>query len=220
MTGPPLVLLPVTIGSQTLTPIMNTDTESSRQTPALYVVAGHTLIPGGAPLTISGTTFSLPAAPTAVVVNGETSTVAPEYGAIQTRTTVPYLTLFHTTYTANAAGNYVLGPGATLRPGGEQITVSGTVLSLGPENTEVVIEGSTSFVAPMTTVVTLTRSAGGGYGDGGGGGGGGGGQLGSAAATLPYPAGAGRVVVGGDAERTVDGAVALGALVLGWFAAW
>ncbi|KAF1963057.1 hypothetical protein CC80DRAFT_542207 [Byssothecium circinans] len=213
ITRAPLVLLPVTIGSQTFTPIMNPDTKLSPQTPALYIVSGHTLIPGGAPLTISGTTFSLPVAPTAVVINGKTSTIAPEYGAIQTKTTVPYLTLWHTTFMANAAGNYVLSPGVTLRPGGEQITVSGTVLSLKPGNTEVVVQGSTSFMLPVSTVVTLTRSAGGSYV------GGGGQQVGTAAATLPYPAGA-RRSVGGGVEGVAEAAVVLGVLIVGWLAVW
>ncbi|KAF2636521.1 hypothetical protein P280DRAFT_409496, partial [Massarina eburnea CBS 473.64] len=172
--------------------------------------AGQTLIPGGAPITISGTTFSLPASPTAVIVNGQTSTIAPNYGNIVTKTTIPYLTLFHTTYTANAAGNYVIGSGATLRPGGEAITVSGTVLSLKPGNTEVVVQGSTSFMAPVTTVVTLTRSAASDFA-------GGSQQVGTAAATLPYPAGARRAVDRGG-NGVVESVFALGVLVVGWFA--
>ncbi|PVI05688.1 hypothetical protein DM02DRAFT_492707, partial [Periconia macrospinosa] len=160
ITNPPLVPLPVTVGSQTFTPIIDTNKKSDDQTPTGYILQGQTLVPGGPPITVQGTVYSLLPTPTAIVVNGQTTTITPDYGAVISTTTIPLLTLFQSTYTANAAGNYVIAPGTTLRPGGEAITVSGTVISLKPGNTEVVVQGSTSRMFPATTVVTVTRSGG------------------------------------------------------------
>lgn len=142
---PPLL----TIGTETIT----ANTESQ------YVVAGQTLIAGGPAITVSGTTLSLAPSATVVVVNGESSTVAPRYGNIWT-TAAPALTFNNRVYTANRAGYITISPGTVLKPGGEAIVVDGTTLSLDHSGTAIVIQGSTSILEPVTTVVTLTKSVG------------------------------------------------------------
>ncbi|KAF2749113.1 hypothetical protein M011DRAFT_325966 [Sporormia fimetaria CBS 119925] len=141
------ILAPITVGTATIT------ANPSSQ----YIIDGQTLGPGGPALTISGTTISLLPSATAVVIDGKTTSLTHLYGAVFTTVISPLLTLNDQVYTANRAGYYVLAPGTTLVPGGPAITVSGTVVSLLPEGTAAVIQGSTSFMQPMTTVVTLTR---------------------------------------------------------------
>jgi hypothetical protein len=146
----PTPLPPVlTVGSETI--IANSQTQ--------YIVSGQTLSPGGAAITVSGSTISLAPSATAVVVNGVTSTLAPNFGNIWT-TAAPALTLNNHVYTANRAGYITIGPGTVLKPGGDAVTVDGTTLSLDHSGTAVVIQGSTSILQPVTTVVTLTRSVG------------------------------------------------------------
>jgi hypothetical protein len=156
-TRTPTQLPPIlTIGTETL--VANPQTQ--------YIVSDQTLSPGGAAITIAGTTISLAPSATAVVINGVTSTVAPNFGNIWT-TAAPALTLNNVIYPANRAGYITISPGTVLKPGGEAITVNGTTLSLDTSGTAIVIQGSTSLLQPITTVVTLTKSIGlGGAGSG------------------------------------------------------
>ncbi|EON66383.1 hypothetical protein W97_05480 [Coniosporium apollinis CBS 100218] len=150
----------LTIGTQTLT------ATTIGSATGFVIAPGTTLTPGGV-VTVSGTTFSLPAAsgaggPTVVVVNGRTSTLGAATGPI---TAAPVLTIDGTTYAPTIAGGstfYVLD-GSTLRPGGV-ITVDGTRISLGPEGTVLVIGGVTSTAtrparnSASPTATTLARS--------------------------------------------------------------
>ncbi|KAH3905535.1 hypothetical protein HBI56_200390 [Parastagonospora nodorum] len=153
----PSQLPPVlTFGTETIAP--NQETQ--------YVLAGQTISPGGEEITIAGTTISLAPSATAVVINGVTSSLAPRFGNVWT-TAAPVLTFNNHAYTANRAGYITIGPGTVLQPGGAPITVDGTTLSLDHSGTAVVIQGSTSILQPVTTVVTRTRSVSlGGSGDG------------------------------------------------------
>ncbi|KAH7090591.1 hypothetical protein FB567DRAFT_558778 [Paraphoma chrysanthemicola] len=156
VTHAPTPLPPVlTIGSETI--VANSQTE--------YIVSGQTLSPGGAAITVAGSTISLTPSATAVVVNGVTSTVVPNFGNIWT-TAAPALTFNNHVYTANRAGYITIGPGTVLKPGGDAVTVDGTTLSLDHSGTAVVVQGSTSILEPVTTVVTLTKSMGGAGGNG------------------------------------------------------
>lgn len=157
VTYPPTMLPPtLTFGTQTIAP--NPQTQ--------YVISGQTLSPGGGAITVAGTTISMMPSATAVVINGATSSLAPHYGNIWTKT-APALTFNNHVYTANRAGYITISPGTVLKPGGEEITVDGTRLSLDHGGTAVVVQGSTSLMMPVTTVVTLTRSLGpGGAGNG------------------------------------------------------
>lgn len=144
---PPIPLPPtLTIGTRTIAP----------NAQAQYVIAGQTLSPGGEPLTISGTTLKLAPSATALIVNGETSSITPRFGDVYT-TVAAALTFKDHVYTPNRAGYIIMGPGTTLVPGGTPITVDGTTLSLEHSGTAVVVQGATKTLQPVTTIVTLTR---------------------------------------------------------------
>lgn len=114
-------------------------------TPAYMLGPDATLTPGGA-VTLSGTTYSLPAAsPGVIVVNGVTSTFSPDSGI----TAAPALTIAGKTYTPNTRDGtreYVVAQGTTLRPG-QAVTLDGTTYSLDPAGTALVVNGLTSSVA-------------------------------------------------------------------------
>ncbi|KAF2036373.1 hypothetical protein EK21DRAFT_106476 [Setomelanomma holmii] len=148
VTYAPSALPPIlTIGSETIT----------ANSQAQYVVAGQTLSPGGAAITVAGSTISLVPSATAVVINGISSTLAQNFGNIWT-TAAPAITFNDHVYTANRAGYITISPGIVLKPGGDAITVDGTTLSLDHSGTAVVVQGHTSILEPVTRVVTLTRS--------------------------------------------------------------
>ncbi|CAN9205562.1 unnamed protein product [Alternaria alternata] len=110
---PPIPLPPIlTIGTKTIAP--NSQTQ--------YVIAGQTLLPGGEPLTISGTTLALASSATALIVNGRTTSITPIFGNIYT-TVAAALTYGNHVYTPNRAGYIVMGPGTTLVPGGAPVTI-------------------------------------------------------------------------------------------------
>ncbi|EAT85015.2 hypothetical protein SNOG_07549 [Parastagonospora nodorum SN15] len=93
-----------------------------------YILGPSATLTPGAALTLSGTTYSMPpGAPSVIIINGMTSTLA--------RTTpAPALTIAGKTYTpATRAGTleYVLAQGTTLRPG-QAVTLGGTTYSLDP----------------------------------------------------------------------------------------
>jgi hypothetical protein len=144
---PPIPLPPIlTIGTKTIAP--NSQTQ--------YVIAGQTLLPGGEPLTISGTTLALASSATALIVNGRTTSITPIFGNVYT-TVAAALTYGNHVYTPNRAGYIVMGPGTTLVPGGAPVTVNGTTLSLDHSGTAVVVQGATRTLQPITTIATLTR---------------------------------------------------------------
>ena len=94
---------------------------------------------------------------TALIINGETSSITPMFGEVYTSTVAAALTFKDHVYTPNRAGYIVLGPGTTMVPGGAPITVDGTTLSLEHSGTAVVVQGTTMSLQPVTTVVTLTK---------------------------------------------------------------
>jgi hypothetical protein len=143
---PPLL----TIGTQTITP--NAQTQ--------YVIAGQTLAAGGEARTISGTTISLAPSATALVIDGKTSTITPMLVGVYTTVAPAALTFNNHVYTTNRAGYIVMGPGTTLVPGGNPVTVDGTILSLVHSGMAVVVQGTTRSLQPVTTVITLTRGPG------------------------------------------------------------
>lgn len=70
----------------------------------------------------------------------------------------PVLTIGSTTLTANAATQYFVGPGKTLTPGGA-VTVSGTVISLAPSASFLVIGGSTLVLPTASSTAVLAVTA-------------------------------------------------------------
>jgi hypothetical protein len=150
----------VTYAPTALPPVLIIGTETLLANPQTqYIVSGQTLSPGGGAITVAGTTISLAPSATAVIINGATSTLAPSFGNIWT-TAAPALTFNNHVYPANRAGYITISPGTVLKPGGEAVTIDGTTLSLEHSGTAVIIQGSTSILQPITTVVTRTRSVG------------------------------------------------------------
>lgn len=121
-----------------------------------FIIGGLSLSPGGPAITVDGTVLSLSPSATAVVINGQTSPLsgsqsnggqqgAPELGK------PPIITVGSAAYTANAATQYYLAPDQTLTAGGVA-TVGGTVVSLGPSASYVVINGATqTFPSALIT---------------------------------------------------------------------
>ncbi|MCJ1300310.1 hypothetical protein MMC08_003106 [Hypocenomyce scalaris] len=128
-----------------------------------YIINNERLIPGAAPITVSGTTISLAPSATALVIGtstralinaaaGPTSTLT-----LPTQTVVlPVLTLAGSTVTANAQSNYVVA-GQTLSAGAPAITVSGTPISLAPSESLLAIGTSTEIVTVTNTLPKPTN---------------------------------------------------------------
>lgn len=106
-----------------------------------YIIDDQTLAPGGTPITISGTSYSL--FPSGTALEKGHSTI-PLTGSAS------MITLGGQTITANAEGNYVVD-GQTLTPGGQAITVSGTVVSMAANDQTMVVGGETEVLASTTT---------------------------------------------------------------------
>ena len=134
-----------------------------------FILAGTTLKAGGNPVVIAETTVSLvPGGAVAVVgthtqvldgispAQGSSNTV---YNAPNLVTATPILTLEGSTYTADAASNFVIA-GQTVAPGGV-LTVSGTPISIALGASLAVIGSSTqSLVRPVTTQKPVLTFAG------------------------------------------------------------
>ena len=119
---------------------------------SVVVVGTQTLSPGGPAITVDGTPVSLAPSATAIVIGGTTSKL-PQ--AVTTAAAPPpVLTIGSTTLTANAATQFLVAPGQTLTPGGA-VTVSGTVISLAPSASFLVIGGSTQLLPTATPAVTV-----------------------------------------------------------------
>ena len=122
----------------------------ARGTTAFIFGPDQTLTPGDV-VTVSGTTFSLPASASGsvVVINGVTSTLDPESGVIST----PPIVVDGKTITAttrDGTTEYVLNSATTLLPGG-QLIVDGTTYSLAPGGTALIVNGKTSIISSTPT---------------------------------------------------------------------
>jgi hypothetical protein len=124
---------------------------------ASAVIASQTLLPGGPPITVSGTPISL--APSASYVVVDSSTIPLSQNSLTTNPPL-VLTLGAGTFTANSVSEFLVGD-QTLVPGGPGLTVSGTSISLAPGASYVVVGSSTIPLiqdSPITNpplVVTL-----------------------------------------------------------------
>ena len=117
-----------------------------------FTIDSQTLTPGGV-ITISGTRISLAPSATDVVIDGSTIPLYDQSAPSTANARLEMLTIGSDVYTANSASDFVID-GQTLTPGGV-ITVDGTVISLAPGATEVVVGSSTEVLteAPTTTPV-------------------------------------------------------------------
>jgi hypothetical protein len=118
-----------------------------------FVIKGHTLMPGQA-INVDGTTLSLDASASFIVINGATSTLAD----VAAHTTLPVLTIGTNAYTALSIGTTYLIDGHYLKPGGT-LSLSGTLISLAAGATALIINGQTTYLtpqSPMTNPPLLT----------------------------------------------------------------
>lgn len=110
------------------------------------IIGTATLNPGQPAVTIGGTAVSIVSLGTAIVVGGKTSNlpqvIFPAEPIPTQPPAPPVLTIGSSSFTANAATQFFLGPGQTLVPGGSA-TLDGTIVSLGPSASFVVVGGST-----------------------------------------------------------------------------
>jgi hypothetical protein len=120
-----------------------------------FLLAGQTLTPGGS-ITVSGTPIALPFNANAAIIAGSTQ---PFLTTPPTKPTIinapPLLTFNSATYTANAAGAFIIA-GKTLTPGGS-IIVSGTPISeaSGSSPAFAVVGSQTQSLAAASVITTL-----------------------------------------------------------------
>ena len=107
------------------------------------VIAGQTLSPGSI-ITVSGTPISLAPGASSAIIGGTTFSLSP----IATAKPLPSMTFGGSAITENSKSQLVIA-GQTLSPG-SAITVSGTIISLAPGASDVVVGGNTAFLAIPT----------------------------------------------------------------------
>jgi hypothetical protein len=108
-----------------------------------FVIEGQTRAPGGQAITVSGTTISLAVGGSSVVVNGATSAVVSPPPMF-----APSIAIGNSVFVpVSGSGSTFVIADQTLAPGGQPITVSGTVISLAPSASFVVVNGVTSTFA-------------------------------------------------------------------------
>lgn len=136
---------PLTIGNGVFRPLPGTGTS--------YLIGTRILTPGGV-VVVGDLTISLAPGATALVINGQTSLIAPQPQPIITN--APLLTIGSQTYTAISGTTFLIG-GQTLTPGGT-ITVDGTTISLAPGATELIYGSSGRSTTTALFPATTTRS--------------------------------------------------------------
>lgn len=120
--------------------------------PGEYVIGAQTLIPGGPAAIVDGTAVALDQSGSFLIIDG---TSTQNINGIASAITIGTETM-----TRNIAGQYVLD-GKTLVPGAPAITVDGTVISLDPAGTAVVVDGTNTILLNSfdnngyPTVITL-----------------------------------------------------------------
>ncbi|GME38318.1 hypothetical protein P154DRAFT_622243 [Neofusicoccum parvum] len=71
----------------------------------------------------------------------------------------PVLTVASSAVTAQPNSVFVIAPGATLSPGGPELTVAGTTYSLGPSASIAVVNGATQTIAPGPSPLAAAPAA-------------------------------------------------------------
>ena len=155
---------PISIASHGLEAVIGSSTETLRPAPltfegqtltpdnhGVYVVEGKTLIPGGSPIIVHGTSISLESGDARAVIGSSTQTLRRD------TTTEGLLTIDHQTVTADSSGAFTVD-GQTLSPNKPAITISGTPLSLISHGLAAVIGGSSTQYLNRGTVTTQPRN--------------------------------------------------------------
>ncbi|KAJ4983464.1 hypothetical protein SVAN01_11027 [Stagonosporopsis vannaccii] len=114
----------------------------------IFVISGQTLIPGGTPITVSGSTLSLAPSGSFLVVDGSTTTLATPAGVAVAHVTPPPLTIGNGVFRPlpGAGTTYQIGT-ALLTPGGS-VVVAGTTIFLAAGATALVVNGVTTALSP------------------------------------------------------------------------
>ena len=138
----------LTFGSQAITP----DSQGH------FVVAGQTLSPGGAPISVSGIPLSLNSAGDVAVIGGSKTQTLANYPGVTPAPSPALLTFGTQTVVPNSLGQYIID-GQTLSAGGA-VTVSGTPVSLGPGGSIAVVGTKTESLGNGASVSGLSGNGG------------------------------------------------------------
>ena len=103
------------------------------------VLGGQTLTPGAPAINIQGTLVSLGSLVNAVIVAPSTTTLPTPVGA-------PAITVASQPITLDSASHYVVA-GKTLTPGGPPVSIEGTLVSLAPSASAILVAGSTNMLS-------------------------------------------------------------------------
>lgn len=117
-----------------------------------YILDSQTLSPGGKPIVVSGTTYSLEPQASFLVINGVTSSLPAEQAAKPTPG--PVIKVGSQYLTADPALGYAF-VGEKLIPNARPIVVSGTTYSLAPQATALVFNGVTSILHGYESLPTI-----------------------------------------------------------------
>ncbi|KAI4088592.1 MAG: hypothetical protein L6R37_008172, partial [Teloschistes peruensis] len=169
ISGTPISLLPsgtgLVIGSSTYpiptaaTPALDLFTVDgltfSRDSKSDLIINGQTITPGAPAITISGETISLLPSGDALAIDGATFPVPIPASATLLPTSAPdLLTIDGFTFSRDSKSDLILN-GQTITPGAPAITISGTIISLRPSATAVVINGITDPIPAATAPPVL-----------------------------------------------------------------
>ncbi|KAF2623814.1 hypothetical protein BU25DRAFT_167203 [Macroventuria anomochaeta] len=120
-----------------------------------FVISGQTLAPGGAPITVSGSTLSLAPSGSFLVIDGSTTSLVIPAVVAAAHITPPPLTIGNGVFRplTGIGTTYQIGT-ALLTPGGS-IVVAGTTISLAPGATALVVNGvTTTLSAQAQPIIT------------------------------------------------------------------
>jgi hypothetical protein len=142
-TSPISTDLPLILGGTTLT----------ANSAGAYVFDTQSLVPGGAAITVFGTTLSLAPSDAAIIVDGQTYTAA--LVSLLSKPSLAIATIGGQILSLNSVGGYEVGS-RIVTPGGPAVTVDGTPVSLETVGTgvDLVIGGSTEAVMAVDTSST------------------------------------------------------------------
>jgi hypothetical protein len=114
-----------------------------------FVIAGQTLIPGGTPITVSGTELSLAPSASFLVVDHTTVTIATPAAVVAAEVSPPPLTIDNDIFQPLPGTGTTYQIGETLLTPGGSVVVAGTTISLASGATALIVNGVTSTLMPQ-----------------------------------------------------------------------
>ncbi|MCJ1383531.1 hypothetical protein MMC17_006645 [Xylographa soralifera] len=137
------------------TPAMITisNTAYTANSASAFILGTQTLVPGGPAITNARTVLSLAPSATAIVIGDVTIPLQPPTSL------APRITIGPSIYAASPSTYFLIGT-QTLQPGGPAPTISGTIISLFPSATALLLAGSTIPLPPalptaLPTIFTI-----------------------------------------------------------------